>query len=314
MKKFIMEGFHYLKVLNDDPRNRELTINRLGFLGMGIMKGAVARTLVHAFPDSTCDQLTKTISYFLSKKVRNIRSEEISSLSGNLNLPILPGKVEQGLPRLFGSLYQVSHGDDNLLLSTTQELLLPLKPTASTPSPKKDLKHHQLDTDELVNRWINKLNALEEKIGFQFLDRKTAIRAFTARSAVKESNLSNEQLEFLGDGLLEQVFSELLFRTNPFSTKAQMSHYISILLNNESLEKVAQKLDFEKLLILEKNRINRQGQLGRVVPNLVHKKYMADAFEAFVGAMYIDSNYNIEKVRESLMRIFKIETNYSWKV
>ncbi len=108
-------------------------------------------------------------------------------------------------------------------------------------------------------------------------------QAFTHRSFLnetKENLSSNERLEFLGDSIISFVVSEFLYRKYPSFNEGELTNLRSLLVNTESLAKVGMGLGFGDMLKLSKGEEQLKGRENRSL--------LADSFEAFVGALFID--------------------------
>ncbi|MEX2013281.1 MAG: ribonuclease III [Candidatus Levyibacteriota bacterium] len=119
------------------------------------------------------------------------------------------------------------------------------------------------------------------------------LQAFTHRSYLnetKEDLSSNERLEFLGDSIISFVVSEFLYKKFPQFNEGELTNLRSLLVNTESLAGVAFELDFGKMLRLSKGEEQLKGR-----ENI---SLLADSFEAFVGALFIDQG--ISKAEEFL--------------
>lgn len=128
---------------------------------------------------------------------------------------------------------------------------------------------------------------LMETLNYQFNDMGLLQKALTHRSfAVENGHLTgvdNERLEFLGDAVVDLVVSDLLWRSYPNEQEGPLSHRRAALVSEGTLALVGHELRLPDLLILGKGE--RQSG-GAMKPRLV-----ASAFEALVGAIYLDSNY-----------------------
>lgn len=116
-----------------------------------------------------------------------------------------------------------------------------------------------------------------------FKDKKLFTQAFTHRSYLneaKEKLESNERLEFLGDSVISFIVSQKLYIQYPEFDEGTLTNLRSLLVNTKSLASQAQELGFGKLLRLSKGE---EESKGRENPSL-----LADCFEAFVGALYLD--------------------------
>ncbi|MBD1427631.1 ribonuclease III [Sphingobacterium arenae] len=116
--------------------------------------------------------------------------------------------------------------------------------------------------------------------------------ATTIKGGVKNSN---ERLEFLGDAVLGSVVAELLFKLYPYKDEGFLTELRSKIVSRANLNQLSQKLGFNELIEYDARMIsypNKQGSL------------LGDAFEAVVGAVYVDRGYSF--TREFLLtRIIK---------
>lgn len=128
------------------------------------------------------------------------------------------------------------------------------------------------------------------KLGFMFRDIDILITALTHRSYVNEHRKStqehNERLEFLGDAVLELVVTHYLF-TEYDEAEGTLTSWRSALVRTESIGESGEKLGYEPLLRL--SRGEKQGS------ERARKQIMANAFEAVIGAIYIDQGYETAK-------------------
>jgi len=132
---------------------------------------------------------------------------------------------------------------------------------------------------------------LEKKLNLNFKNKDLLTEAFIHRSYLNENpkiNLShNERLEFLGDAVLELVVTEYLFSQykNP---EGELTSWRAALVNAQSLSQIAKELDFNDCLLLSQGEEKDTGKARQYI--------LANAFEALIGAIYLDSGY--EKVRD----------------
>ncbi len=129
---------------------------------------------------------------------------------------------------------------------------------------------------------------LEKQIGVQFSDNELIRQAFTHSSYVNEHRRSpngdNERLEFLGDAVLELAVSHYLFHTYPQMSEGEMTKLRAAIVCERSLVKLAEELRFGDLVLLGKGE---ELTGGRRRPAL-----LADVFEAFIGACYLDQGFD----------------------
>lgn len=127
------------------------------------------------------------------------------------------------------------------------------------------------------------MTALEEKLGYEFQDRRLLENALTHSSCANESRgrlSSNERLEFLGDSILGMVVAEHLYRNHPDLPEGDLTRTRAALVCEESLVEVAKELSLGEYLHLGKGE---EAGGGRRRPSI-----QADAVEAVLAAVYLD--------------------------
>jgi ribonuclease-3 len=139
---------------------------------------------------------------------------------------------------------------------------------------------------------------LEISLGYHFVRPELLEQALTHRSYAVEhgmGSLDNERFEFLGDAVLELVLSHLLFnRYGERCREGELTRMRSFFVNESQLATQARSLGLGEHLRLGKGE-DRSG--GREKPSI-----LSDAFEAVVGAIYLDSN--IEEAFSFIERCF----------
>jgi ribonuclease-3 len=137
---------------------------------------------------------------------------------------------------------------------------------------------------------------LQERTGFPFRNAALLKQAFTHTSYVNEQRgariSDNERLEFLGDAVLQLTVSEYLYRKYPQRPEGELTRLRAGIVCEPSLVRFAEALEFGQVVLLGKGE---ELTGGRTRPSL-----LADAFEAFVGALYLDQG--LEAVRQFLDR------------
>ena len=153
------------------------------------------------------------------------------------------------------------------------------------------------------------MERIETKINYQFKNRDLLKLALTHSSHVGES-VNNERLEFLGDAVLELVTSEYLYNLNKYS-EGQMTKLRASIVCAESLSKAAYELSLGDYLLLGKGELVTGGRK--------RKSNLADAFEAVLGAIFLDSDYETVKViildllKENIQLALKGDLNNDYK-
>ncbi len=136
----------------------------------------------------------------------------------------------------------------------------------------------------------------------QFKNETLLEQAFIHRSFINENPRSglehNERLEFLGDAVLELVVTEYLYAKYTHHNEGDLTAYRSALVNAVTLGGVADKLSFNDLLKLSKGEAKDVSR--------ARSSILADAYEAFIGALYIDQGF--DTVKEFVTRTLLIKT------
>jgi len=128
------------------------------------------------------------------------------------------------------------------------------------------------------------LNKLMDRIGYQFNDADLLLHALTHSSYANEKNLKpfsdNERLEFLGDAVLEVVSSDFLYRNYPDMPEGDLSKLRASLVCEPTLAFCAKDIDLGSFILLGRGEDATGGR--------TRKSITSDAFEAVIGAMYLD--------------------------
>lgn len=129
---------------------------------------------------------------------------------------------------------------------------------------------------------------IEGNIKYTFKNKKLLKTALTHTSYANMHEVqSNEKLEYLGDSILEFVTSKYLYTNYKKLNEGEMTKVRATVVCEESLHEVALKLEVGKFLITSK---------GEGFGNVKNKAILADAIEAIIAAIYLDSNLeNAEK-------------------
>ncbi|UII57863.1 ribonuclease III [Cytobacillus spongiae] len=129
-----------------------------------------------------------------------------------------------------------------------------------------------------------KFQLFQEKLGIQFDNESLLKQAFTHSSYVnehrKKPHEDNERLEFLGDAVLELTVSQYLYKKYGMMSEGELTKLRAAIVCEPSLVTFANDLVFGDLVLLGKGE---EMTGGRTRPAL-----LADVFEAFIGALYLD--------------------------
>lgn len=139
------------------------------------------------------------------------------------------------------------------------------------------------------------MQSILRELQVSFADEQLLRQAFTHSSYVNEHRMKhvrdNERLEFLGDAVLELAVSNHLFREFPSMTEGDMTKLRAAMVCEASLASLAEELQFGNVVLMGKGE---EMTGGRTRPAL-----LADVFESFVGAMYLDQGLsNVEQFLE----------------
>jgi ribonuclease-3 len=131
--------------------------------------------------------------------------------------------------------------------------------------------------------------------------------AFRHKSQTLELNngsrVSNERLEYLGDAILSAVVADHLFKMFPYKDEGFLTEMRSRIVSRAQLNKLSQKLGIDTLINANTEKNN------------VYRSMKGDAFEALIGAMYLDKGYNftrqivIEKIIRQHFDLHELENN-----
>ncbi len=106
------------------------------------------------------------------------------------------------------------------------------------------------------------------------------------------TNVNNERLEYLGDAILDAIVGDFLYHKFPKENEGFLTQMRAKIVNGENLCDLAQKIGINKFIV---SQINNSKGLCKIYE---------DAFEAFIGAIYLDKGYITTK-SFILDRIFK---------
>ena len=129
------------------------------------------------------------------------------------------------------------------------------------------------------------LAAFQKAAGIRFKSIELLNLSFIHRSASNEtgSRLNNERLEFLGDSVLGMACATMLYRKYPEKTEGELAKIKAVTVSEEVLSAVAKSVGIDSMLQLGKGE-ELSGGRGK-------KAILADALEALIGALCLDSGY-----------------------
>lgn len=159
---------------------------------------------------------------------------------------------------------------------------------------------------------------LSNLLGFVPGNVKLYKMAFRHRSIAVElkhgTKNSNERLEFLGDAILGSVIADELFKRYPYKDEGFLTEMRSKIVNRANLNQLAKKIGLGDLIEYDNRLVNYPNKQGSL---------LGDAFEALVGAIYLDKGYNftsnflltrIVKPHIDIHTLENTETNFKSKL
>lgn len=136
------------------------------------------------------------------------------------------------------------------------------------------------------------LSSLESQIGVTFDNKDILQTALVHRSYINEHHNfhldHNERLEFLGDAVLELIVTEYLYKTYP-NPEGELTNWRASLVNAQMLGELADQFKLNDYILLSRGEAKDNNTKAR-------QYILANAFEALIGAIYIDQGW--ESARE----------------
>ncbi|MEK7099159.1 MAG: ribonuclease III [Patescibacteria group bacterium] len=131
------------------------------------------------------------------------------------------------------------------------------------------------------------ISHLEQQLSFAFQNKDLLTQALTHRSYLNENPSfrtgHNERLEFLGDAVLELVITEVLYARFPDKPEGDLTSFRAALVNARMLADVGLAIGINDYMLLSRGEAKDTGRARQFI--------LANAFEALVGAMYLDQGY-----------------------
>ncbi len=142
------------------------------------------------------------------------------------------------------------------------------------------------------------IKELEKKINIKFKNNDLLQIAVTHRSYLNEHRDykldHNERLEFLGDAVLELAVTDYLYKNFP-NPEGELTNWRAALVNKDMLSKVSRELGVEEFLQMSRGEAKDTGRARDYL--------LANAFEAIVGAIYLDQGYETAEkfIKENIL-------------
>jgi len=134
-------------------------------------------------------------------------------------------------------------------------------------------------------------DTFQQGLGLQFNDLELLRQAFTHRSYLNEHRGEvqghNERLEFLGDAVLELISTHFLYNKYSDKPEGELTAYRASLVNAVTCAEIAHEIGMNDFLLLSRGEAKDTGRARNIL--------LANAFEALVGAIYLDQGYDAAK-------------------
>ena len=144
------------------------------------------------------------------------------------------------------------------------------------------------------------MQSIENRIHYKFRNSLLLAEALTHPSLAYESpcpHFDNQRLEYLGDAVLQLIVTEELYRMFPDFTEGRLTKLRSRVVSRHALARFASAIHLGEYVLLGKGE---EASGGRRRPST-----LADAFEALIGAVYLDASPG--PARELVLRLFQSE-------
>ena len=132
---------------------------------------------------------------------------------------------------------------------------------------------------------LEQLKALQIRLDYSFRNPALLVRAVTHPSYLQQHPSepeSNQRLEFLGDAVLQMILTETLFERFPTDREGALSKRRAALTKGECLSRLAREIGLDHCLLLSTGEEQSGGRRRAAA--------LEDAFEAVIGALYLDSD------------------------
>ncbi len=164
---------------------------------------------------------------------------------------------------------------------------------------QRERKRHS----KLAEKFLSplKISDLEKILGIEVKNKSFYVRALMHRSYLEQLDHhddSNERLEFLGDAVLNLIVAEYLFEHFPEKDEGFLTKARAKLVNRVALSDSAEEIGLQNFVLISRNLSSKFNSASKTV--------LSDAFEALIGAIYLD--HKLHTCKEFLLRVL-IEPN-----
>ncbi|KAI7902630.1 uncharacterized protein BX663DRAFT_509905 [Cokeromyces recurvatus] len=222
-----------------------------------------------------------------------------------------------------GAAYVSSNNYDiQEVLYTARQLLIPLDPIVDW----KDFlttytdRRKEYDIQSLYNPSLREVDIerVSHIIGYSFTDESLIVEALTHASIITSSVPCYQRLEFLGDAVLDLCVTRYLFKKYPAATPNKLHNLRKSCVNNEILSTLCIQLRLQHHIRHFSSRLitaiqnfemtlteNIHGGSGEFWLHSNPPKVLSDVIESLIGAVYVDSGFDLKKVEELFERWLK---------
>ena len=157
---------------------------------------------------------------------------------------------------------------------------------------------------EFINKWgldkwdkmVKIMNEIEDHLKYTFIDKDNLLQALIVRGDLLDKQ-HFEMQEFLGDSILNLIISEYLIDNFNLKKPEELTRIKSMMTKNSYLASLSKEKPFSLPL----------KQFEDLFEITLTEKHLSDAFEAILGALYIDMNFDKNKIKPIILEIIKIQ-------
>jgi ribonuclease-3 len=158
------------------------------------------------------------------------------------------------------------------------------------------------------------LRSFSKSAGIRFKSLELLNLSLTHRSVSneeKQGRQNNERLEFLGDAVLGTITASLLYDRFPEKSEGELAKIKSVVVSEEILSGIALELRLDAFLILGKGEEQTGGRTKKAI--------LADALEALMGALYLDSGFKaaadfvVSRINPEITRVLEKPVSQEYK-
>ena len=155
---------------------------------------------------------------------------------------------------------------------------------------------------------LNSILKIQANLKYTFINQEYLFNSLTHSTFCYENAItSNERLEFIGDSLINLIVAKILYIKFPESPEGELSKLRGALVNEKSLASLAKTISLGENLFLGKGEFLNGGK--------EKESLLADAFEAIIAAIFLDSDESLSIVENSFLevvRLYEYKSNKSY--